>query len=249
MENLYERLMSRMSGVLKPVLSANRFKPKKQEKTTLGFRPFITISREPGSGGKPIAKRLAKLTGFEYYGRGMVEKVAKSSRLRSELLRSIDEKSRTGIQDMVHSLFNPDYVSDVQYIKRLVDVMLSLSERGDVVLMGRGANFVASSARGLHVRVSAPYPVRVERAVKFERISERKAREKIRKIDADRKSFIRQYFGKDISDANYYDLVLNTTHMSIEGATQLILKTFELKFPGYLRSFGVRQRRLKAQRR
>lgn len=249
MDNLYERLMTRMSRVLKPVSSANRFEPVKQTSKTLGFRPFITISREPGSGGKPIAKRVAKLTGFDYYGKEMVEKVAKSSRLRAELLRSIDEKSRTGIQDIVHSLFNPDYVSDVQYIKRLCNVMLSLSERGDVILVDRGANFVTSAARGLHVRVSAPYPVRVERAVKHERISERKAHETIRKIDADRKSFVKQYFGRNISDANYYDMVLNTTHMSIEGATKLILRAFEIKFPGYLQQFKVRQRRLQAKRK
>ncbi|MBI2010097.1 MAG: cytidylate kinase-like family protein [Candidatus Chisholmbacteria bacterium] len=249
MVNLYEQLMTRMSSVLKPVSSANRFEPIKQDKKTLGFRPFMTISREPGSGGKPIAKLLAKQTGFEYYGHEMVEKVAKNSRLRAELLRSIDEKSRTTMQDMVHSLFNPDYVSDVQYIKKLVDVMLSLSERGDVVLMGRGANFVTSSSRGLHVRISAPYPVRVERAVKYERISERKAHETIRKIDGDRKSFVRQYFDKDVSDANYYDLVINTTYLNIEEATHLIVKAFELKFPGYLAQFKLRQRRLQAKRK
>lgn len=249
MVNLYESLMTRMSSVLKPVSSANRFEPVRQESKTLGFRPFITVSREPGSGGKPIAKRLASLTGFAYYGREMVEKVAKSSRLRSELLQSIDEKSRTGIQDIVHSLFNPDYVSDVQYIKRLVDVMLSLSERGDVILVGRGVNFVTSSTRGLHVRVSAPYPVRVERAVKYERISERRAQERIQKIDADRRSFITQYFGENISDANYYDLVINTTNFSIEDATKVVMKAFELKFPGYLQQFRVRQRRIKSSRK
>lgn len=248
MQHFYEKLMGRMSGVLKPVSSARRFKPKKIIKETLGFQPFITISREPGSGGRPIAKKLSQLTGFQHYNKQLIEKVAKNTKRRKKLIESIDERGRSSIEDFAHSLFNPDYMSDIIYIRHLSNVILTLAEKGAAVILGRGANFFTSHERGLHVRISAPYSIRIERAVKHEKLSEKKAKSIIQKVDADRKQFVRQYFKKNISNPNYYDLVLNTTYMTINDAAKLILKSFEHKFPGYLRRYKLRQRRLKAQR-
>ncbi len=168
-----------------------------------------------------------------------MEEVAKSARKREDLIKSIDERDRTTIQDIVHSLFNPDYVSDVKYIRQLCNVILTLTEKGNVIILGRGANLFTSHETGLHVRVSAPYLVRVERAVKYEKVSESKAKRIIQKVDAHRKKFISQYFGKNISNANYYDLVINTSYMSIDDAANLILKAFEHKFPGYLKHFKL----------
>ncbi|MBU3982414.1 MAG: cytidylate kinase-like family protein, partial [Proteobacteria bacterium] len=35
----------------------------------------------------------------------------------------------------------------------------------------------------------------------------------MQKFDKERKDFIKEYFGKDPSNANYYDLVINTTEL------------------------------------
>ena len=125
MTNLYEKLMERMAPELKPEGPTS---VKKLTSKTWDFAPFITFSREPGSGGRPIAKRIAKLTGFAYYHDALVEKVAKTAHLRQGVLRLIDEKSRSTIQDFIHSIFNPDYVSDVKYVHQLANVILSLAE-------------------------------------------------------------------------------------------------------------------------
>lgn len=245
MQHLYEELMGRMSDVLKPVSSAHEFKQERVKRRTYKFNPFVTISREPGSGGKYISKKLAKLMGFRHYDKKLIEEVAKSVNRREALIRTIDEKGRSFIQDLVHSLFDPDYISDAKYIKKLCNVVLAISEKGNAVILGRGANFYTLGEHGLHVRISAPYPVRVQRARKHDRLSEKKAREVIRKVDYDRKSFVSQYFGKNISSANYYDLVINTTYLDVDETAQIILKAFKLKFPGYFRHFKYLQRRKK----
>lgn len=243
MQEFYEKLMNRMSTALKPVSSAYGAKPKQVRRDTLGFRPYITVSREPGSGGRPIAKKVAKMTGFTHYDKKLIERVSKSARKRKALIESVDEKSRTGMQDLVHSFFDSEYVSDISYIKHLSNVVLTLSEKGDVVILGRGGNFVTSRRRGLHVRVSAPYMVRVMRAMKHEKIDEKKARKVIKKVDDDRRSFVSQYFGKSISNSDYYDMIINTTYMTIDEAAELIVRMFELKFPRYLRRFKIRKGR------
>lgn len=197
------------------------------------YAPFITVSRDPGSGGKPIAQAVAKKLGFNFYNKKLIDEIAKSVNFRKEILADIDEKGRGQIEDLIHNVLNPEYVSERLYIKHLCKVVLSLSQKGGCVILGRGSNFITPNAFGLHIRVTAPYRVCVARAVQYEKVPHHKARDIIKNTMAERASFVKQYFGKDIANPKYYDLTLNTTFMSIEDATEIIIKAFRRKFPGY----------------
>lgn len=195
-----------------------------------GFAPFITVSRESGSGGRPIAEMVAKALKFELMDENIAEEVAKSAKKRKGLIESVDEKSRGLVTDVIQSVLNPEYISDMTYIRHVTRVILIKAQKGKVVILGRGANFMIPSDSGLRVRIQAPYGIRVKRAIKYEKIDFEKARDIIRKIDTERKEFVRQYFGKNISNANYYDLILNTEHMTLQDARDLILLAFKRKF-------------------
>ncbi len=195
------------------------------------FKPYITFSREPGSGGKPIAHLVAKRLGFKLYDRRLIERVAERMRKPAKLMSRVDEKGRSGITDFVQSMFNPDYISDEVYFRNLCQVVYRLIQKGGVVIVGRGANFIAPKAYGLQVQVVAPYRVRVARAIQYEGIDFVKAREIIQHVSADREVFVKQYFGKDIRSPKYYDLTLNTTFYSIEKAADLIISAYKAKFP------------------
>ncbi len=81
-------------------------------------RPFITIAREPGSGGAPIAAEVAKKLGFELVDQQIIDDIAKSTKKRAQVIRAVDERYRPLINDMVHSLLNTEYVNDVRYMQR-----------------------------------------------------------------------------------------------------------------------------------
>lgn len=196
-----------------------------------GFsKPFITIAREPGSGGHPIGKLVADSLNFEFIDDEILEEIAHSTKKRKEVLTDVDEKGRTAIQDIVQGLINPDYVSDVTYVSELTRVILSYAYRGNVVILGRGANFITPFAQGLHVRLTAPYGVRVQRAVDYEGLNLTQAREVINKVEKDRKDFVKQYLKKSVDDADSYDLTLNTTYFIPEQSADLILQAFKSKF-------------------
>lgn len=234
MGNIYDKLVNRVFTSCQKVLLKRDDLPETETDFLQQFRrPFVTVSREPGSGGKPVAKLVAKSLGFAFYDRQLITDLSQSTRKRSSLLKSIDEKKRTVIEDMVQGMFNPEYVSSLEYIQHLSSVILSAAIKGEVVILGRGAHLITPFEKGFHVRISAPYSVRVERAVKYEDISREEAIEKIKKIDSDRKEFISQYFSKDISNSNYYDLIINTTDMSIEAAAEHVILGIKNKFPEY----------------
>lgn len=222
-------------ALLDKVMTGLRIRNSKQDSAfslfpTGFYKPFITIARDPGSGGHPIGRMVAKELNFQFLDDEILEDIAKSTKKRKEVLQNIDEKGRSAIDDLLHGLLNPEYVSDITYVSELIKVVLSHAYKGHVVILGRGANFITPFAQGLHVRITAPYSVRVRRAIDFEGHTPEKAREVIAKVQKDRKEFVKQYLRKDIEDTDAYDLSINTTYFTPAESTDLITRAFHAKF-------------------
>jgi cytidylate kinase len=225
-EKLYvQRLLKK---IFRRQFSSSYFSTSKTE--GVFSKPFITIAREPGSGGGPIGEVVAKRLGFEFYDQEILDVVSKSTKLRKEVLEKIDERGRSAVQDFMQSVLNPNYVSDVTFAKHLSKVVATLAYKGNVVILGRGARFLTPRDRGLHVRITAPLSTRIARAVEYEKVSEQEARQIIKDVSKDRRDFVRQYFGKDINRSEYYDLVINTEFFDFEESVELILAALERKF-------------------
>lgn len=202
-------------------------------------RPFVTVARDPGSGGAPIAEKVAQLLGYEYVHEQIVDQISQSTKKRRTIIKAVDEKSRSTIEDIVHSVLNKEYIDDTTYVSELVKVILAYALRGHVVLLGRGANFICPAAKGLHVRITAPYSVRVQRAMEYEGFNRVKAKQVIAKVEAERDDFVRQYFKKDPTEANYYDLTINTAHYTVDAAADVIVDAFYKKFSRMARYTAV----------
>lgn len=194
------------------------------------LKPFITIAREPGSGGAPIAQAVADKLGFTLLDEQIVDEIARSTKKRKAIIHEVDEKSRDRISDMVQSLFNPEYVDDVKYLVELAKIILAYASKGNVVILGRGANFITPFATGLHVNITAPYEVRVKRAMDFEGHNRARAKKVIADIEQERESFVKQYLRRDLATRNAYDLTLNTTYFQVDEARDIILEAFYKKF-------------------
>lgn len=203
------------------------------------IKPFITVAREPGSGGAPIAKRVAEKLNFEFIDEQIIDEISHSTKRRKAIIEEIDEKSRTKIADIVHSVMNIEYVDDATYVSELIRVVLTYAYKGKTVILGRGANFYTPFAKGLHVNVVAPYEVRVRRAMDFEGHTKDKAKEVISDVDKERRNFVKQYFKKDIDKNNSYDITINTTYFRVEEAADVIVEAFKRKFS---RSFPMLKR-------
>lgn len=197
------------------------------------IKPFITISRESGSGGKPIAKLVAKKLRLKLFDKEIINLISKEAKKRKALINSLDEKERGLVEDLVYSLFSSDYMAGETYFKHLCHVIVTVARKGNCVILGRGANFITGNYGGLHVRIVAPFLVRAGYTAQYENYSIYEARDRMQKFDKERKDFIKANFGKDPSNANYYDLVINTTYYNIEQAAEIIVTAFKKKFPDW----------------
>lgn len=194
------------------------------------LHPFITVAREPGSGGAPIAEAVARKLKFEFVDEQLVDAVARSTRKRRAVIEQIDEKSRNKIEDIVHSMLNAEYVDEQTYISALVRTILSYAHRGNCVILGRGSNFLTPFAKGLHVSIVAPYDIRVQRAMDYEGHSEAKAKRVIAEVEKERQEFVRQYFSRNLKQRNVFDLTLNSTYFTVPKARDVIVEAFKQKF-------------------
>lgn len=195
------------------------------------IHPFITVAREPGSGGAPVARAVAQKLGFEYVDEQIVDEIANSTKRRRAIIEEIDEKSRSRIEDIVQSLVNIEYIDQETYISELVKVILSYAHKGRCVILGRGSNFITPFAKGLHVSITAPYDVRVKRAMHYEGLSEAQAKEVIAKVEEERTEFVRQYFRRNLRQRNVFDLTVNTSYLNVQQSSQIIVEAFKQKFP------------------
>ncbi len=194
------------------------------------LNPFITVARDPGSGGAPIAKAVAEKLGFLFVDDVIVEEIARSTRKRSAIIKEIDEKNRSKIDDVVHSILNAEYVDEESYLKALVQILLNYAQKGKCVILGRGANFITPFGKGLHVSITAPYDIRLQRAVDYEGHTRAKAKKVIEQTEADRNLFVRQYFKADSKQRNAFDITINSAYFTVPQARDIIIESFHQKF-------------------
>ena len=196
------------------------------------WSPDIVISRDPGSGGHVIAGKIAKRLGWHLFDRMLIAKLSKELNIPENEVIGVDEHSRSWFADIFHSVFNPDYVSDVRYITRLKRLLNHASKKSDLVIMGHGANYILPSDKCLRVRITAPYKNRVDNTYKYEhKASWQEAAQHVQKIEKQYNQFIRQYFGKNPHNPWDYDLVISTNHFNLDQAADIIIKAYQTKFP------------------
>lgn len=196
------------------------------------YHPDIVINREPGSGGRLVAQKLAKKLGWTLLDESLMDSLAEELGIPVAEFKNIDERGRSWIQDTFHSIFNKNYVSDIRYINHLKKILAHAAKKGDLVIVGRGANHILPPDKCLNVRITASFATRVNNTLKFE---EKKTREDatkwVQKVEKDRSTFIRQYFGVNPYNPWYYDLVISTDHLSLDQAVDLITQAYLAKFP------------------
>jgi len=192
-------------------------------KSETPFRPIVTISREPGSGGNILGERLAKRLSVELFHQNVIHAMAKSAKVSAQLLETLDEKGLSVLEDWMAYLVDFRHMWPDQYLKHLMKVIGAIGRHGGAILIGRGANFILPPERRFSVRVIAPFEVRVANVARNHQVSEAEARNRITKTDSQRRAFIRKYFNTSIADPLNYDMVINTGSVSIDGAVEAIV--------------------------
>ncbi|HDL17470.1 MAG TPA: cytidylate kinase-like family protein [Bacteroidetes bacterium] len=197
---------------------------------------YVTISRLFGSGGVEIARQVAELLNWQVFDKELVHKIATTSKMRKQIIESLDEKRKDEIKYWVQGIIDSDTLSSDRYLKYLIRVILTIADHGKAVIIGRGANFILPSRKGVRVKIHAQEELRVRWLQEREQTGEKQAIKIIRQEDNRRLAFIHQYFHRDANDPAGYDLIINTGEICPELAARLIKETLIGKYETLLGS-------------
>jgi len=185
--------------------------------------PVITVAMEPGSGGSLIAQKIAEQLGFDYFHRDIVQQIAKTAKIRSTVVNSLEKERLSGIKDFISSLMEDQYIHPDTYLKHLLVVISTIAKHGRAVIVGRGANFILPAEDIFSVRVIAPLDKRIREVALTHRVTTEEAKRRVIQRESKRKAFVRHSFNADISDPIHYDLTINTGKISIESAVEAVI--------------------------
>jgi len=165
----------------------------------------ITISREFGSGGVVIAQQVAQTLGYHFIDQhfvgtilgqyGYVEFDEEYASLPTfwERFDAQREKHRDVMMDM---------------LKR---VIRAVAHHGNVVILGRsGFEVLGRFGDVLHVRLQAPFSVRMKRIMDEQQVSIGNAESMVKQNDKVRIAFIEEFCKVPWNAIHAFDLVINT---------------------------------------
>ena len=176
--------------------------------------PAITISREFGCEGFPVAEKLKALlekkTGdaWEVMDKELMKEVARHHNLGEDIFKRLGEKNL--FLDEFLSTFSPRWHSDKDYYKLLTRQIVALATGGNVIIVGRGSTIVTQKMSNcFHFRIIAPLDFRTRTIAKRLHLSHGEAEDLVLKRQKARETFIHDFLDHDIADPNLYHLILN----------------------------------------
>ena len=195
----------------------------KWKKQTQTHIPVITISSEPGSGGRVIARGLAKRLNIDLFDRDIVKEIAESAHISGAVIETMEKDRLSGIKDFIASLVNDRYLWPGVYLDHLMKVVAAIASHGNAIIVGRGANFLIPPEDRLSIRVIAPLEVRVKNVAKEFGVTREEAKRRVINRENRRSTFIRQSFNADVADPRNYDLVVNTQKLKIDASLGAVI--------------------------
>jgi cytidylate kinase len=196
----------------------------KKESTMPGF--CISISREPGSGGSEVARRLASDLGMDLIGAQIIQRVAERADISEKVIASLDEKEVLRRDLWIDSLFRTRHIWPNEYLRHLTKVIGTIGKQGNTVIVGRGAQFILPPQETFRVRLIAPREIRIRNVIRDSKTDFETSERYVYKTEADRNAFHRKHFNAEWTNPAYYDLVVNTGYMGIDGAVAAIKAAF-----------------------
>ena len=194
----------------------------------------ITIGRTYGSPGSEVGKAIAEELHIPYYDGEIMEHAAQNSGLSRRYLEHVDEKMRGyNLIYNIAPLWNID-ADAMNTLRRMGDEAQSeiilKAAQGPCVIIGRRADQVLRGhANVVRIFITAKMEDRVKAVSESEHLSEEEALKRIEEIDKHRARYYGALNGMIWGRADNYDICINTSATSVNGAIFMIKHTVEGK--------------------
>ncbi|MFA6619161.1 MAG: cytidylate kinase-like family protein [Candidatus Neomarinimicrobiota bacterium] len=184
---------------------------------------IITISREFGSGGRELGKRLANILGYDYYDREIITSIASNTGMDENYIAQAMEQHRW--QNMALNFHQS--LAGISIDSTQTDLLLEqkhvieqIAKTGkNCLIVGRNADILLREYQPFNIFVCADMDVKIqrclERASKDEDRNPKEIKRKICRVDKRRAQTRELVTGSQWGKAEKYHITLNTTTWDI----------------------------------
>jgi len=184
-------------------------------------RPCVTISRQFGCLGYPVAERVCELMSHKsgepwlLIDRAVLDEVAKHHNISKDILESLGEKNR--LLDDILATFSPRWTHSQDCFRLLCKHVVSLAEQGNVIIMELGGAIITRHfEHSKHFRIYGSMDFKVRAIAQRLQIEYAAAEKMVIKQQKQRDAFTRDFLDQDDHNPALYELLFNNDRNSVE---------------------------------
>ena len=200
------------------------------------MKKIITISREFGSGGRELGKRLSEILGIAYYDHEIIAGISEGNGLAKKYVNSIvegrcaaDYPIKIGrtfhfkqiFPTVISSLYDIEFDTQIKIYAEQSSIIRELASKSDCLIMGLCSDYILREYNPFNIFIHADMNSRLLRcrqnAPKDEGFSEPEMRTHIQGIDKSRANYYEFFTEQKWGVKENYNLCLNTSNTAIQG--------------------------------
>lgn len=197
-------------------------------------RYVITITRQFGSMGRPIARKMAEKLGIEYYDRDLVDQAANKLKLPVSVVDEDDEIFSEGkVNPFFRMAFPLGRKQDQQekIFEAQRNIIEFLAEKETCIIVGRCSDFILEQMENIvNIYIYAPYRDRLEHCINDLGMDEETARRTIVDVDEARNAYHMKFAGYAPDDKRHKDILINSSLLGVDGTADFLVDLVRRRF-------------------
>lgn len=199
------------------------------------MKKIITITRQYGSGGREIGKKLAEAYGIPFYDNEIISRAAKDTGFAEAAFERAEDKASNSLLYSIAMGMNVFSNQDVGFSGLSLDdriflaqskVIRNVAEEGPCVIVGKCADYILKDREDvINIFISATLDFRIKRAIEVDGVSQTKSAEAVMKKDKSRANYYKYHSGERWDNVLNYDIAIRSDLCGID-ATVASLKAY-----------------------
>ena len=195
----------------------------------------ITITRQYGSGGREIGRKLAEAYQIPFYDNEIITRAAKETGFAETTFEHAEDKATNSLLYSIAMGMNVFSGQEYGYSGLSLDdriflaqsnVIRKVAKEGPCVIVGRCADYILKDRENvINLFIKASVDFRIHRSIQIDMLPEEKAAEIVLKKDKSRANYYKYHSGERWDNVLNYDLAIRSDLCGIDGTVEC-LKTY-----------------------
>ncbi len=191
----------------------------------------VTIARQFGSLGRPIAQRMSEILGIEYYDRDIVDQAAKKMKLPVSAVSSEEETAKSSFFYMKLPLGNNTTEIQDQIFEVQRKVILELADKDSCIIVGRCADYILRDTENLtSIYIYAPYEKRLANCIETLHMKPELAKKMISEVDKARAAYQKRYTKYLPEDISHKNILIDSSYLGDFATAEYLAKLIKEKY-------------------